>query len=217
MGIRWYGWEITPEEARTAPRDPWPVIRLADTRHDDPNWGSPISTRSGSVCSVCSRTPDAPAGRWRAASSLVAGDVTYPYGYADGYEQYVAATDAATVREIARDLAHIDEGDVRTYAEAWGPLGIRGSWSISSPSRGPSRKTPRPRATASSTSSSKAGRHATTCLGYRTATQRAHGVTEPGAAPSQAGITSGGAASSINSTPSTISASGRVHRRSAGR
>ncbi len=38
MGIRYYGWAITDDEAAEAKTDPWPVIRRADHRHHEPGW-----------------------------------------------------------------------------------------------------------------------------------------------------------------------------------
>lgn len=59
----------------------------------------------------------------RPAFDLVAGDVTYPNGYSDGYEPHVAVIGAAVVREIARDLAIVTDPDIREYAAAWEPYG----------------------------------------------------------------------------------------------
>lgn len=124
MGIRWYGWEISPEEARQAALDPWPIIRIADRRYGDPRWGVIDLDKAWVGMQRLFSDPRHTGNPVpRAAFGLVAGDVTYPLGYSDGYEPYVAVIDVATVRAIARDLAKVDDGDVRAYAEAWAPLG----------------------------------------------------------------------------------------------
>ncbi|HEX7373982.1 MAG TPA: DUF1877 family protein [Steroidobacteraceae bacterium] len=126
MGIRWYGWEITAEESQRAAADPWPVIREADKRCGDPSWAVTDfdkawvgmqrlfsdPTRAGSF------TP-------RPAYELVAGDVTYPNGYADGYDAYIGLIPARRVPVIARDLRTVTDADLRSYGEAWGPCDYR--------------------------------------------------------------------------------------------
>lgn len=124
MGIRWYGWEITANEARRAATDPWPVIREADQRYADPSWAAAGFDKAWTGMQRLFSEP-AGTGRFtpRPAFELVAGDVTYPDGYEAGYEPYVGLIPARRVHAIARDLHTVTEADIRRYGEAWAPLG----------------------------------------------------------------------------------------------
>lgn len=123
MGIRWYGWAVTPEEAEIARTEPWAAIRLADKRDDQSGWTNAgldkawrfmqqLFADEGEGCRA--RRP-AHGRAPRPAYDLVAGDVTYPNGYDAGYLPHIGILRAERVREISRDLATISPSAIKSY------------------------------------------------------------------------------------------------------
>ena len=125
MGIRYYGWAISPDEVTQAADDPWPVIRRADQRHDTPGWTNTYFDKAWPLMQrffrpdpwpslslpTASNTPDP-----RPGYELVAGDVTYPYGYDAGYEPHVGVVTPDRVPAIARDVASVTPADLRQFS-----------------------------------------------------------------------------------------------------
>lgn len=124
MGIRWYGWEISREELRRAESDPWPVIRAADARSYDPDWGVIGMDKAWSGMQRLFSDPSE-SGHFqpRPAFGLVAGNVTYPDGACGEYLPYIGLLDEDSVRQIAQDLQTVSDADLRADAEAWEPCG----------------------------------------------------------------------------------------------
>ncbi|MGI8415577.1 MAG: DUF1877 family protein [Nakamurella sp.] len=132
MGIRWYGWAVTPEEAEIARTEPWTVIRLADERHDRSGWTNADLDKAWRYMQQLfadenegcwarrrpahGRGPRPAYGRaLRPAYDLVAGDVTYPNGYEAGYLPHIGILQAERVREISHDLATISTSAIKSY------------------------------------------------------------------------------------------------------
>lgn len=113
MGIRYYGWAISPDEVTQAADDPWPVIRRADQRHDMPGWTNTYFDKAWPLMQRLFR-PDS--FHSRPGYELVAGDVTYPHGYDAGYEPHVGVVAPDRVPAIARDIASITLADLRQFS-----------------------------------------------------------------------------------------------------
>lgn len=113
MGIRYYGWAITDDEAAEAETEPWPVIRRADRRGDEPGWTNTCFDKAWPLLQRLF-TPEG-VRQPRPGYELVAGDVTYPYGYLEGYEPYVGVIARDRVPAIARDVASVSRSDVRLF------------------------------------------------------------------------------------------------------
>jgi len=154
MGIRYYGWAISPEEVNEATDDPWPVIRRADKRHSLPGWTNTDFDKAWRLMQQLFRPG------WdqvRPAYQLVAGDVTYPYGYERGYLPHIGVLPADLVRLLPatwRQLPHsTSTTSARRSATARSSIDapIATIWRGSCPSRGTSPQTLPPANTASCT------------------------------------------------------------------
>ena len=123
MGIRWYGWAVTSDEAERARAAPWPGIRVADERYDSPGWacaGFDKAWRSMQCLFADPRREGV--FQPRPAFSLVEGDVTWVN---EGeYEPHVGILSAQQVRAISDDLATVSHVDVRAYCRHWFPNAI---------------------------------------------------------------------------------------------
>lgn len=120
MGIRWYGWAVTSDEARRARTDPWPVIRVADDRYDDPGWACTGFDKAwGEMQRLFSDPRREGVFNPRPAYWLVAGNVHYlPSGE---YREHVGVLTAVQVRDISDDLATMTRADVRAFCRCWWP------------------------------------------------------------------------------------------------
>lgn len=113
MGIRYYGWAISPDEVMQAADDPWSVIRRADQRYRTPGWTNTDFDKAWPLMQqLFCQDP------WqrRPGYDLVAGDVTYPYGYEAGYEPHVGVLAPDRVPAIARDVASVTPADLRQFS-----------------------------------------------------------------------------------------------------
>jgi hypothetical protein len=117
MGIRYYGWAITEDEVTEALQDPRPVIRRADQRYNAPGWPHAATCLDKAWLFMQQLlSPDWPRSR-RPGYELVAGDVSYPFGYSKGYEPHIAVLSPDRVSVIARDMASITPSDVRGFCD----------------------------------------------------------------------------------------------------
>jgi hypothetical protein len=120
MGIRWYGWAVTSDEAERARSDPWPVIRVADDRHDIPGWTDAYFDKAWRPMQCLFADPYREgAFKPRPAYSLVAGDVTYIE--TGEYSAHVGLVSAEQVRAISNDLEAVTRADVRAFCGHWFP------------------------------------------------------------------------------------------------
>jgi len=118
MGIRWYGWAVTADEAERARVDPWPVIRIADDRHDTPGWASAGFDKAwGPMQCLFSDPRREGVFNPRPAYSLVAGNVHYLDS--GEYRAHVGILSARQVREISDDLETVSRADVRGFCRCW--------------------------------------------------------------------------------------------------
>lgn len=111
--------QLGRDELERAKTEPWPVIRTADARHDDPDWGVVGFDKAwGGMQGFFLMSSDIGRFRRRPAYDLVAGDVHYVN--AGEYTEYIGLLTAETVREIARDLAQVTDAEIDDYAGATG-------------------------------------------------------------------------------------------------
>jgi hypothetical protein len=114
MGIRYYGWAVSHEEVIEARDDPWPVIRRADQRHDLRGWTN-ISLDKAWWRMQALFSPEGTQVR-RPGYDLVAGDVTYPEGYEQGYVPHIGVLGREQIPQIASDLASVRAADLRQHS-----------------------------------------------------------------------------------------------------
>ena len=116
MGIRWYGWDVTAEEAERARLDPWAVIRIADDRHDVPGWSiTDLDKAWLPLQRLFSDPRHERVFQPRPGFSLVEGDVR---NLSSGeYEAHIGILSAEQVRIISDDLELVSRYDVRASAD----------------------------------------------------------------------------------------------------
>lgn len=115
MGIRYYGWAISANEVDEAADDPWQVIRRADQRHNLPGWTNTDFDKAWRLMQglFSPQWPDT-----RPGYELVAGDVTYPHGYLEGYLPHIGVLAPTRVPVVARDVSSISPADVRGFCSS---------------------------------------------------------------------------------------------------
>ena len=114
MGIRYYGWAVSRDEVIEATDDPWPVIRRADQRHNLPGWTNTSLDKAWWRMQALFSS-DGTLIR-RPGYDLVAGDVTYPEGYEQGYIPHIGVLGCQQIPQIARDVASVGSADVRQHS-----------------------------------------------------------------------------------------------------
>ena len=124
MGIRWYGWDVTAEEAERARLDPWAVIRIADDRHDVPGWSiTDLDKAWLPLQRLFSDPRHERVFQPRPGFSLVEGDVRY---LSSGeYEAHIGILSAEQVRIISDDVELVSRFDVRAFCRSWNADGPR--------------------------------------------------------------------------------------------
>lgn len=111
MGIRYYGWALSPEEVTQAMDDPMPLIQRADRRYRQPGWTNPDFDKAWPLMQQLFSPgwPQIP----RPGYELVAGNVKYLPDDLYAYEPHVGLLAPDRVPAIARDVASVSPADVR--------------------------------------------------------------------------------------------------------